>query len=199
MYIFLCFFSINLLLSSIFLILSRNPIHCIFYFIFCIFNLSSLFLLMHVEYLAVIFLLVYVGAIAVLFLFVVMMLNIKIIDIFELRVKYIPLGVIICVLVFLELYYILFSDKFFIYELPTMPVIYYINWIEKYNFISNVEAIGLVLYTYYIVIFLFISILLLLGMVAAISLTYTPSIRQKRQETYQQIERSVIKSIYLAT
>lgn len=186
------------MLSAMLLILSRNPVHCIFYFIYCIFNVSALFLLIHVEYLAVIFLLVYVGAIAVLFLFVVMMLNIKILDVFELRLKYIPLGIIICILVLIELFLILFDSSFVHIQMDFMLNLNYINWIEKYNFVSNVEAIGLVLYTYYITIFLFISFLLLLGMIGAIALTFTPSLREKRQQTYQQIEKNVLGSIYLA-
>ena len=39
-----------------------------------------------------IFLVVYVGAIAVLFVFVVMMLNIKLADINEERLRYLPIG-----------------------------------------------------------------------------------------------------------
>jgi NADH-quinone oxidoreductase subunit J len=121
--IFSYIFSILLIATSILLILSRNPVHCIFYFIFCIFNLSGLFLLIHVEYLAVIFLLVYVGAIAVLFLFVVMMLNIKIMDTYELRIRYIPLGLFICFLLFIELYLLILVN------IPTSNAsnIYYIN------------------------------------------------------------------------
>jgi NADH-quinone oxidoreductase subunit J len=63
--------------------------------------------------------------------------------------------------------------------------------------VSNVEAIGLVLYTYYIIIFLFVSLLLLLGMIAAISLTFVPSLRVKRQFSYQQIERKLLSAIYI--
>lgn len=121
MLFFIYFFGFFLLFSMLNLIFSKNPIYCIFYFIFCIINISGLCLILNIEYLGLIFLLVYVGAIAVLFLFVVMMLNIKILDIYEMRLKYIPLVLIISFIVFIELYLYLFIDNYSIFMILKEP------------------------------------------------------------------------------
>ena len=70
-FIFLIFFSLNLILSS-------NTLYSILSLI-CIFVISSiLLLLLGVDYIPLIFISIYVGALSILFLFVVMMLNSRI-------------------------------------------------------------------------------------------------------------------------
>jgi NADH-quinone oxidoreductase subunit J len=54
-----------------------NPVYSVFYLILCFCNVSCLFLLIGVDFLALLFLMIYVGAVAVLFLFVVMMVDLK--------------------------------------------------------------------------------------------------------------------------
>jgi NADH:ubiquinone oxidoreductase subunit 6 (subunit J) len=65
------------------IIVSKNPIHSILYLILVFCNITFVLIILGVEFIAIIFLIVYVGAIAVLFLFVVMMLNIKILELDE--------------------------------------------------------------------------------------------------------------------
>ncbi len=66
---------------------STNPVHSIFSLILVFANTSALLLLIGqggaAEYLAFLFIIVYVGAIAILFLFVVMMLNIKLVEMID--------------------------------------------------------------------------------------------------------------------
>ena len=69
-------FAIILVVSSIMVIVTKNPVHSVFFLILAFFNATGLFVLMGAEFLAMLLLVVYVGAVAVLFLFVVMMLNI---------------------------------------------------------------------------------------------------------------------------
>jgi NADH-quinone oxidoreductase subunit J len=76
-------FCILSLLCSVMVIASKNPIHSILYLILVFCNVTFVLIILGVEFIAIIFLIVYVGAIAVLFLFVVMMLNIKIIELDE--------------------------------------------------------------------------------------------------------------------
>jgi len=71
------------LFFSVMVIVSKNPIHSILYLIFVFCSVTFVFITLGVEFIAIIFLIVYVGAIAVLFLFVVMMLNIKILELDE--------------------------------------------------------------------------------------------------------------------
>lgn len=64
----------------------------------------------NIEFLPIIFLVVYVGAVSVLFLFVVMMLNIKIIETYENFFNYLPVGIIIGFIFFIELYLFFLKD-----------------------------------------------------------------------------------------
>lgn len=50
------------------------------------------------EFLAILIVLVYIGAIAVLFLFVVMLLNIRKVELYPLIINYFPIGIFIVLL-----------------------------------------------------------------------------------------------------
>jgi len=88
-------FCLLALFCSFMVIASKNPIHSILYLILVFCNVTFVLILLGVEFIAIIFLIVYVGAIAVLFLFVVMMLNIKILELDEVFWRYIPAGLLI--------------------------------------------------------------------------------------------------------
>lgn len=91
----LIIFCLLALFCSLMVIASKNPIHSILYLILVFCNVTFVLILLGVEFIAIIFLIVYVGAIAVLFLFVVMMLNIKILELDEVFWRYIPAGLLI--------------------------------------------------------------------------------------------------------
>ncbi|MBT7077039.1 MAG: NADH-quinone oxidoreductase subunit J, partial [Pelagibacterales bacterium] len=74
--VFFYIFAIIAVVSSMMVIIAKNPVHSVFFLILTFFNATGLFVLMGAEFLAMLLLIVYVGAVAVLFLFVVMMLNI---------------------------------------------------------------------------------------------------------------------------
>ena len=82
------FFTILAVISAILILSSRNPIHSIMFFVLVICNISGYLFLLHVEFLALIFLVVYVGAVSILFLFIVMMLNVRILDLTNKLVNY---------------------------------------------------------------------------------------------------------------
>jgi NADH-quinone oxidoreductase subunit J len=105
----LIIFGLLALLCSFLLIVSRNPIHSILYLILVFCNVSFIFIILNIEFIALTFLIVYVGAISVLFLFVIMMLNIKVIELDEVFWRYIPLGCIIAFLFLAEICYLLFG------------------------------------------------------------------------------------------
>ncbi len=102
-------FCILSLLCSVMVIASKNPIHSILYLILVFCNITFVLIILGVEFIAIIFLIVYVGAIAVLFLFVVMMLNIKIIELDEVFWKYIPVGLVISSCFLFQLFYLVFG------------------------------------------------------------------------------------------
>ena len=69
-------------LSALFVIAARNPVHSVLWLILAFFTSAGLLVLIGAEFLAMLLVVVYVGAVAVLFLFVVMMLDV---DFAELR------------------------------------------------------------------------------------------------------------------
>jgi NADH-quinone oxidoreductase subunit J len=89
--LFLIFSSLALL-SAVFVVTAKNPIHSILFLVFVFFNISGLLIMLGVEFLAMLLLVVYVGAVSVLFLFVIMMLNVKIAQAYENLLRYIPIG-----------------------------------------------------------------------------------------------------------
>ena len=72
------FLIICILLCSIFLIISKNPIFSILFLILVFCGCTGILILFGVDFIGLLFIVIYVGAIAVLFLFVVMMLDLKI-------------------------------------------------------------------------------------------------------------------------
>lgn len=76
------------LLSSIMVILSRDPVKALLYLVLVFVNSVVLFILLDAEFIGLLYLVVYVGAIIVLLLFVVMMLNVKLIELNESVTRY---------------------------------------------------------------------------------------------------------------
>ena len=71
---------------------AKNPVYSVLFLILIFCNVSGLLLLLNLDFFAMVFLVVYVGAIAVLFLFVVMMLNVKLAEINDNILRYLPIG-----------------------------------------------------------------------------------------------------------
>jgi NADH-quinone oxidoreductase subunit J len=71
------FFAINIIMSALMVVFSRNPINSLFFLIATFFNTSIFLVLLDMDFLAIVFIIVYVGAIAVFFLFMIMLLNIS--------------------------------------------------------------------------------------------------------------------------
>ena len=64
-------FFILLIFCSFFVILSKNPVHSVFFLILVFLLVSLLFMLLGAEFLSILVLVIYVGAVSILFLFVV--------------------------------------------------------------------------------------------------------------------------------
>jgi NADH-ubiquinone oxidoreductase chain 6 len=93
-------------LSGILVITSKNPVISVLFLISVFINAAGYLLLLGVGFIGISYLIVYVGAIAILFLFVVMMLNIRIVEIISVGREYtknLPLGLIVGSLFFFEI------------------------------------------------------------------------------------------------
>jgi NADH-quinone oxidoreductase subunit J len=157
----------------------RNPVHAALHLVLAFFTSAALWLLLEAEFLAITLVLVYVGAVMVLFLFVVMMLDINTSPLSEGFVKYMPLGVTVALLIFIEMGLVLGTQQF-IRGTAAMPA----RHPEGY---SNVRELGGVLYTDYVYPFEIASVILLVAIIAAIALTMRKRPETKYQDPSQQV------------
>jgi len=192
------FFSGVALFSAIMVISARNPVHSVLFLILVFCNSPGLLILLEAEFLALIFIVVYVGAIAVLFLFVVMMLNVKITEIQDEVLQYLPIGGLIGIVFLLEIFLIIEGDFVSLIN-PNQNDIVYIDWFAQIDSISNIQTLGNVLYTDYVLFFLLAGVILLIAMVGAIVLTMSTRSSLRRQFIYQQVSRDFDNAVFLVT
>src|SRR6516164_8374503 len=191
--IFFWLFAFVCVASSIMVIAARNPVHSVLFLILAFFNAAGLFVLLGAEFLAMILVVVYVGAVAVLFLFVVMMLDVDFAELKQGFLQYLPIGALIGVIFLIELVFvtgpIVSGGKIGGAPLPVNAVG------EGVQKISNVKAIGQVLYTTYVYYFEVAGLILLVAMVGAITLTLHRRENVKRQNAAEQNQRTKLTAI----
>lgn len=185
-----------LILSSILVVFVKNPIHSILYLVVVFFNATTLLLLYDIEFLALIFLIVYVGAISVLFLFVIMMLNIRVIELSEDFLKYLPLlGLISLIFIFqtFGFYDFFYSDLNF----SDSEKFKFKDWSLDASFLTQTQILAKILYVDYVSLFWLAGFILLVSMLGAIVLTFSYNASLKKQQIYKQMSRDYNKSITL--
>jgi NADH-quinone oxidoreductase subunit J len=198
------FFSSIVLTSAIFVIYSTNTIYSAFFLILAFTNSTGLLLISEVEFLSIMLIIIYVGAITVLFLFVIMMLDINVLidKNNSQNLGYIPIILLISFIFFLETF-LMFSKVFTTYyhlieQSFFKNHFFYKKFITQYDYITNVETIGHVLYTYYAFFFLSAGIILLIALIGAVTLTK----KEKKKESsltknlYKQLSRNPLKAIF---
>lgn len=191
-------FSSFALISSVMVIGARNPVHSVLFLILVFFNSAGLLILLGLDFFAMTFLVVYVGAIAVLFLFVVMMLNIKLAEINEKKLRYLPIGGLLGFLFLFEIFLIVDNDLIPRVEKSQDPLLMtqdFTDWSSLVDRVPNIEAVGELLYTYYFYFFIVASLILLVAMIGAIVLTMHKGVHIKRQQVFQQNTREFAKTI----
>ncbi len=171
------FLSAILIFASLRVITSRNPVHAALHLILAFFTCGGLWALLQAEFLAIAIILVYVGAVMVLFLFVVMMLDINIDKLREGFWDYLPLGAFLGLLMVAEMGLVLGSKTF---QIPAAEAILPAG-------VSNTKSIGLLMFTDYVYPFELASIVLLVGMIAAIVLTHRGPKKSKYTNPNQQV------------
>jgi NADH-quinone oxidoreductase subunit J len=157
------FLSAVMVLAALRVITVRNPVHAALFLVLTFFSAGGLWLLLEAEFLAVVLVLVYVGAVMVLFLFVVMMIDINLDRLRERFWSYLPVGALVGVLMLVEMVMVLGGSYFGLDEMPAPPA-------ADASY-SNTGAIGRVLYTDYVYAFELASLVLLVAMIAAVTLT----------------------------
>ena len=177
-------FSAILLLSSLMVISTKNPVHSVLFLILAFLNAAGIFVILHAEFLAMILIIVYVGAVAVLFLFVVMMLDFKTSLEKDNILQYMPIGLLIGLVFIAELVIVLINTRL---DLSNIQILS--NPLDNFADQSNTEAIGSILYTNYVLYFQLSGVILLVAMVGSIVLTLRDREGVKRQIVSEQVDR----------
>ncbi|MFL5335288.1 MAG: NADH-quinone oxidoreductase subunit J [Geminicoccaceae bacterium] len=167
--------------SAVMVVSARNPVHSVLFLILAFFNSAGLFILIGAEFLAMILVVVYVGAVAVLFMFVVMMLEVSTLYVREGMIRLLPVGLVVGLILLAEL--VLVGGTYVVAAgtgeaMPaTVPLP-----------VSNIQAIGDLLYTHYVYAFQAAGMILLVAMIGAITLTlrHRPV---RRQDIGRQVSR----------
>ena len=192
--LFFYFFSIIAIVSAIFVIVSRNTVHAVFFLILDFISIGCLFIMIGAEFLGMMMLIVYVGAVAVLFLFVVMLMNVtdQKLSWFRGTKKsgHIPTGLIVGSVILLELIVIVGGWQY----RDTFSETQFLSFDKNF---TNTHLIGNVMYTDYIHLFQISGIILLLAMVGAIVLVYRKKEGIKKQSYLSQISREREDSVKL--
>nr|WDA66159.1 NADH dehydrogenase subunit 6 [Lithothamnion corallioides] len=190
------FFASFAIVSSIMVITLSNAVHSVLFLIIVFCNVAALLLLIGAEFFSFMFLIIYVGAIAVLFLFVVMMLNIKKNPIRINKFSIWPIGFIIfCVLT--SQTFLILDSQFILLEKYSLP---YTIWLNENKYLTNIEILGLFLYTKFSLLFFLCGLILLVAMIGAIVLTMHQRPTVKKQKISIQLLRNpkgVVKFINL--
>ena len=172
-------FAFVLLFAALKVITARNPVHAALYLVLTFLATSVLWLLLEAEFLAIALVLVYVGAVMVLFLFVIMMLDINIERMREGFVKYLWVGILIALTLFVQMTIIVGPQRFSVLRFNTPS--------RSGADFSNTTELGKALYTDYLYAFEIAAALLLVAIVAAISLTLRKRAGTKKQNPGKQI------------
>jgi NADH-ubiquinone oxidoreductase chain 6 len=191
-------FAFTAVLSSLFVITSKNPVISVIFLISVFVNSALYLILSGISFIGISYIIVYVGAIAILFLFILMMINIKLTDILEVGKEYtknLPLAFMVGSLfifsivsiipysfqdvsllsaanIMLNLFnYILSDSSLSLQSLSVHVINYPFNADAQLLDFNQIESLGHNLYTNGSILFIFTSLILLLSMLAPIVLS----------------------------
>lgn len=168
-----------LLLSSFMVIVLRQPIASILWLILSFFFGAVLWMMLDAEFLSLVLLFVYVGAVMTLFVFMVMMLNANRVGSGGLRWYH---------QVFMALVFFLFLGTVVLLLDGHPHIMHAVSLSTAPATTSNTMQLGEQLYTDYFIPFQMSGLLLLAGIVAAITLTFEKKEKGKQQSIANQLK-----------
>ena len=153
------YFAAVILVSAVLTVTRRNPVHSVMFMLLLFFHIAGVFVLLNAEFLAAVQLIVYAGAILILYLFVVMLLNVDRESSAARANRFWPWMICFGLLVAGEVMLLVARGTFPVEEGKTMRLAG-----------SGIREVGILLYQNYLVPFEAASIILLVGLVGAVTL-----------------------------
>ena len=183
-------FAISTIAGGLFTVISRNPVHSVLWLILAFLSSAGLFVLLGAEFVAMLLVIVYVGAVAVLFLFVVMMLDVDFAELKAEMARYVPLALLIGVVILMQ-----FALAFGAWEsnAASAEMRAQVTPVDRHN----TEALGMILYDQYFLLFQLAGLILLVAMIGAIVLTLRHRSDVKRQNVLAQMYRDPAEAMEL--
>lgn len=169
--IFFYIFAILSVVSALLVISFRNTLSCAIALVVTLFGVACLFALLGAHFLAAMQVLVYAGAVMVLFIFVIMLLNLGREQLLKIHMSFLGVVGIVCgtyLGVLLALRLGTLSKPFPAQALPELTA----SQVSDYG---TVRGVGQLLFGDYLIPFELTSILLLVAIVGAITLSYKSS------------------------
>jgi NADH-quinone oxidoreductase subunit J len=183
-------FAIGVIGGGLFTVISRQPVHSVLWLILTFISAAGLFVLVGAEFVAMLLIIVYVGAVMVLFLFVVMMLDVDFAALKAEMAQYMPLALLIGVVILMQ-----FVTAFGAWESNEAALS--LRAQATPGDIHNTQALGLILYDQYFLLFQLAGLILLVAMIGAIVLSMRHRKDVKRQDVLAQMYRDPAKTMEL--
>ena len=183
-------FAISLITGGLLTVVSRNPVHSVLWLILAFLSAAGLFVLLGAEFVAMLLIIVYVGAVAVLFLFVVMMLDVDFAKLKAEMARYVPVALLFGIIILMQ-----FALAFGVWESNAAAegLRAQVTPVDRHN----TEALGMILYDEYFLLFQLSGLILLVAMIGAIVLTLRHRSDIKRQDVVAQMMRDPAKAMEL--
>jgi NADH-quinone oxidoreductase subunit J len=163
-------FTILILISALSVVNVKNSVHSALFLLLTYLSGIFLMLLINNEFLAIVLIIIYLGAIIVLFLFVVMLLNLKLLELKQFYLMYIPSTFLfIIIVIYMNTYYFNINLKIFYF----FSNVSYLTWLEFFLLYQpfNIYIYGLYLYTFYNFFFFGSRLILTIALLGSLFLT----------------------------
>jgi len=178
--------------SGVLVVTARNPVHSVLFLILAFFNASGLFVLAGAEFLAMLLIIVYVGAVAVLFMFVVMMLDVTVVELKQGFQTYLPIGAAVGAVFVAELLFVGLA-----WTMTPQAVANIASATPAPEAVANTQALGQIIYTHYFYLFQTAGLVLLVAMIGAIVLTHRKRRDSRKQVIAAQLARTAADAVQL--
>lgn len=182
------FLFIFAIITSIFVIITKNPVLSVLFLILLFLIMSGYLMLLGASFIGLSYILVYVGAVSILFLFILMLINIRVSELVSNTSNSLILGMLVAYIFFATIgvgdivsytseslsdYTALFKSSNIIGNNITIKFATTAYWDGNLTEISHISSIGNVIYTDFFLWLMLASIILLLAMIGAIIITIT--------------------------